>query len=68
MTPERVAEFLARIPTLPGSAVVPVSVAAAHDGVSKRTVYRNYQLVPISPRRKGVRVDYLRSSRKHKAA
>jgi hypothetical protein len=34
MSPERINEILARIPSLPDTAVVPVAVAAAHDHVS----------------------------------
>jgi hypothetical protein len=49
---------------MPGSAVVPAAVAAAHDGVSIKTVYRHYELVPISPGRQGVRVEYLRSRKR----
>jgi hypothetical protein len=45
---------------LPGTAVVPVAVAAAHDGVSVKTVRRHYELVTISPRRLGVTVAFLR--------
>jgi hypothetical protein len=40
---------------LPGSAVVPVPVAAAVIGVSDKTIRRNYTLVPVSDRRVGVR-------------
>jgi len=63
MSPERIAEILSRIASMPGSAVVPVAVAAAHDNVSPKTVRRHYELVPISPGRQGVRVDYLRRER-----
>jgi hypothetical protein len=64
MSPERVAEILSRIASMPGSAVVPVAVAAAHDNVSPKTVRRHYELVPISPRRLGVTVDFLRSRKR----
>ena len=67
MTPERIAEILNLIPTLPDSAFVPVPVVAVHDGVNKKTVYRNYPLVEISPGRKGVSVGYLRSRKRRVA-
>jgi hypothetical protein len=40
---------------LPGSAVLPVAVAAAVKGVSDKTIRRTYKLVPVSDRRVGVR-------------
>lgn len=39
---------------LPPTAVLPVAVAAAHQGVSEKTIRRNYTLIPVSDRRKGV--------------
>lgn len=54
-------EILRRIPSLPDSAVVPVPVAAKHDGVSTRTIRRNYPLIQLSPGRNGVSVGYLRN-------
>jgi hypothetical protein len=41
--------------TLPGSAVLPVAVAAAVKGVSDKTIRRTYKLIPVSDRRVGVR-------------
>jgi hypothetical protein len=51
---QRYKEILARIPHLPNSAKVPVPVAAAHEGVSAKTILRNYPLVTITAHRKGV--------------
>ena len=39
---------------LPATAVLPIAVAAAHEGVSEKTIRRNYTLVQVSDRRKGV--------------
>lgn len=61
----RYKEILERIPHLPGSAKVPVPVAAAHEGVSAKTIMRNYPLVDITEHRKGVTVDYLRRHQRH---
>jgi hypothetical protein len=61
MTPERIKEIIARFPSLPDAANVPVPVAAALDNVSDRTVRRTYPLVKLSPGRHGVNVGYLRS-------
>jgi hypothetical protein len=59
--PDRVLEILKQIPDLPGTAMVPVAVAAAHDHVSSRTVRRRYELIQLSPGRMGVRVEFLRT-------
>lgn len=64
----RYKEILERIPFLPGSAKVPVPVAAAHEGVSAKTIMRNYPLVTITEHRKGVTVDYLRRHQQKSAA
>jgi hypothetical protein len=53
-------ELLARIPHLPKTAVVPNPIAAAHDGVSVKTVERRYPQVSITEFRKDVPVEYLR--------
>jgi hypothetical protein len=66
MSPERIAEILSRLSSLPDSAIVPVPVAAAHDHVSELTVRRRYELVNLSPARVGVPLGYLR--RKKSAA
>jgi hypothetical protein len=68
MSPERINEILARIPSLPDTAVVPVAVAAAHDHVSTRTVRRTYPLVKLSPGRSGVMLKYLRDRTQNVAA
>jgi hypothetical protein len=47
--------LLEHFETLPPSATVPLRVAAMVKGVSIRTVRRNFNLVPISPHRFGVR-------------
>jgi hypothetical protein len=39
---------------LPPTAVLPIAVAAAHEGVSEKTIRRNYTLIRVSDRRKGV--------------
>jgi hypothetical protein len=57
-------EILKEFADLPDSAVVAVSVAAKHDGVSERTVRRNYPLIQLTERRFGVTVGYLRHRRK----
>jgi hypothetical protein len=64
----RYKEILARIPDLPGTAKVPVPVAAAHEGVSAKTIMRNYPLVEITAHRKGVAVAYLRRHSEKSAA
>jgi hypothetical protein len=61
------AEILAALKDMshfPDSAIVPIAVAAKHDGVSERTVRRTYPLKQISPGRKGVSVGYLRTRQK----
>ena len=49
-----------KIKDLPDSAYVSVAVAAEHDGVSVKTIRRNYPLKKLSPRRYGVSVGDLR--------
>jgi hypothetical protein len=66
--PINIKAVLARLSELPDTAVVPVSVAAAHDGVGLNTVRRNYPLVQISPGLFGVTVGYLRRHREPKQA
>jgi hypothetical protein len=53
-------ELLALIPQLPDSAKVPLAVAAAHEGVSVKTIKRRYPLVKLADRIFGVSVAYLR--------
>jgi hypothetical protein len=64
----RYREILERIPDLPDTAKIPVPIAAAHEGVSYKTIMRNYPLVDIGPRRKGVPVAYLRRHQQKRAA
>ena len=49
-------KVLERLDELPDSAVVPIVVAAQHDHISPRTVRRNYPLVKLTTRIRGVRV------------
>jgi hypothetical protein len=51
---------------LPPSAVLPVPVAAAVKGVSDKTIRRNYELIPVSDGRVGVRKGDLEATRKLK--
>jgi hypothetical protein len=67
MSQDDIDRILQRIDLMPDSAVVPVPVAAAHDNVGERTVWRNYPIVKIGPGRSGVSVGYLRN-RKVQAA
>jgi hypothetical protein len=60
--------ILARIESLPDSAYVPVPVAAMHDSVCVETVERNYPLVRLTERLRGVPVGYLRHRGKPVAA
>jgi hypothetical protein len=53
-------KVLKRLDCLPDSAIIPISVVAEHDNVNPRTVRRNYPLVQITERIKGVRLGYLR--------
>lgn len=52
--------LLSRIDSLPDSAVIPITTVAEHDNVSPRTVRRNYPLVQLTERIKGVSLGYLR--------
>jgi hypothetical protein len=56
--------ILKNIALLPDTAVIPLPVAALHEGVSRRTIKRTYPLVKISERREGVPLGYLRRKRK----
>ena len=53
-------QILENIPHLPDSAKIPVPVAALHEGVSRKTIKRNYPLVKLSEHREGVLLGYLR--------
>jgi hypothetical protein len=68
MSTDDTAEILKNFAALPDSAFVPITVAAAHDGVSARNVRRTYPRVKLSPNRWGVNVGYLRSRRAKQAA
>jgi hypothetical protein len=48
-------ELLKNFDSLPDSAVLPIPVVAAHQGLSEKTVRRIYQLENVSDHRKGVR-------------
>ena len=56
-------QILKNLPSLPDTAVIPVPVAAIHDGTSRRTVKRTYPLVKISEHREGVLLGFLRRRR-----
>ncbi len=60
MTREEIRKKLQEISILPDTAVIPVPVVAVHDGVSERTVRRNYPRVRLTERREGVLLGYLR--------
>jgi hypothetical protein len=60
--------ILAAVPHLPDEAVVPVPVAALLAGTSVRTVKDTFPLVPITERRQGVSLAFIRSRRKETAA
>jgi hypothetical protein len=55
--------ILEQLPFLPDTAVVPVPVAAIHEGVSVKTIKRNYPRVKMTDRREGVTLGYLRRPR-----
>jgi hypothetical protein len=61
-------QILKNIPILPDTAVIPVPAAAIHEGVSRRTIKRNYPRVKISDTREGVLLGYLRRKREVVAA
>jgi hypothetical protein len=48
-------DLLENIDRLPPSAIVPVPVAAAHKGLSEKSIRRLYPLTPVSDCRVGVR-------------
>jgi hypothetical protein len=56
-------QILKNIPIMPDSAVIPVPVAALHEGVSRRTIKRTYPRVKMSECREGVLLGYLRRKR-----
>jgi hypothetical protein len=60
MSPEAIRAELKQLADKPDSAFVAVQVAAAHDGVSEKTVRRDYPLIQLTERRKGVRLGFLR--------
>jgi hypothetical protein len=67
MSPAAIEKVLDKISKLADSSVVPVPVAAKHDNVSERTIWRNYPITRLSPGRSGVRVGYLRNRKKYVA-
>jgi hypothetical protein len=60
--------ILEQLASLPDSAKVPLPVAALHEGVSVRTIKRNYPLVRLSEHREGVSLGYLRRQKDSTAA
>jgi hypothetical protein len=48
-------ELLQNFDSLPPSAVLPLAVAAAHQGISEKTARRLYPLVDVSDGRVGIR-------------
>jgi hypothetical protein len=52
--------ILEQLASLPDTAKVPLPVAALHEGVSVRTIKRNYPLIKLSEHREGVQLGYLR--------
>lgn len=56
-------QILKNIPLMPDTAVIPVPVAALHEGVSRRTIKRTYPRVKLSEHREGVPLGYLRRKR-----
>jgi hypothetical protein len=60
--------ILENVPHLPDEAVVPVPVAALLTGTSERTVKDTFPLVPITERRQGVLLEFIRNRRKEAAA
>jgi hypothetical protein len=54
--------ILEEVPYLPPTAIVPLPVAAAVEGVSRKSIRRNYPLEQISRTRWGVRKKYLRGA------
>lgn len=60
MLPRCYLEILEQITALPNSAVIPIQVAALHEGVSPRTIRRTYPLEKVSANRVGVRLGILR--------
>jgi hypothetical protein len=59
--------ILEQLDKLPNSATVPLPVAALHEGVSVKTIKRNYPLLNLTEHRQGVSLAYLRR-RKEQAA
>jgi hypothetical protein len=60
--------ILEQLASLPDTAKVPLPVAALHEGVSVRTIKRNYPLIRISEHREGVSLGYLRHRSKEATA
>ena len=54
--------ILEELPHLPPSALIPIPVAAVIEGVSRKTIRRNYELEQISECRQGVRKKNLRGA------
>ena len=60
--------ILEQLDKLPDTAAVPLPVAALHEGVSVKTIKRNYPLIPLTERRQGVSLGYLRRRKEQQAA
>lgn len=60
--------ILEQLAALPDTAVVPLPVAAVHEGVSVKTIKRSYPRVKLTERREGVSLGYLRRKREQVAA
>jgi hypothetical protein len=56
-------KFLEQLDVLPDTAAVPLPVAALHEGVSVKTIKRNYPRVKLTERREGVLLGFLRRKR-----
>jgi hypothetical protein len=54
--------ILEEVPHLPPTALIPIPVAALIEGVSRKTIRRNYELEKISEHRHGVRKKNLRGA------
>lgn len=61
-------KILEHLSALPDTAAVPLPVAAVHEGVSVKTIKRNYPRVKLTERREGVLLGYLRRKREQVAA
>lgn len=56
-------QILEELPNLPDTAVIPLPVVEVHEGLSRKSIRRTYQLVQISEHRFGVLLGELRRKR-----